>query len=181
MTAHARISETGTLSLDEAANMLGICGKTLAAYLKSNPTDPPLFAKFGRKYIISPDDLDHIYQMLQVTYGARRFFSEEFEQRLMPAPKPSRDDGFVYFAQNETSGLIKIGFALDPKRRLKTLATASADKLNLIGTMRGTIATERAVHAKFAKLRKRGEWFLPSPVLLNFAYFPETARIRAKL
>lgn len=79
--------------------------------------------------------------------------------------------GYVYFIEAEESGLIKIGRAADPGRRLAAMQTGSAEPLRLLRT----IATdddktlERTFHRRFAGSRHHGEWFEPSPGLTKFA------------
>lgn len=153
------------LKLKDAADALHMCGKTLAKFLRQNPQDPPLFAKPGRDYIISPDDVLRIYVLLQRMYGTVSFSIPEYDAALA---KPRKEDGFVYFAQSLNGGLIKIGFAVDPVRRLKALATGSSEPLAFLGQTPGTRFTERKIHEQFAHLRERGEWFRPAPELTAY-------------
>lgn len=76
----------------------------------------------------------------------------------------------VYFVQAETLGLIKIGVTNDTARRLGSLQTFSPDRLKLLGLMicpaRGSL--EAWLHNRFADARSHGEWFNPTPALVEF-------------
>jgi hypothetical protein len=72
----------------------------------------------------------------------------------------------VYFIEDTATGLIKIGIAKRPGRRLNLLQVGSASKLRLIGSVHGGRELERALHTKFQEHRIRGEWFLlPDSIL----------------
>lgn len=74
----------------------------------------------------------------------------------------------TYFVQSVGGGLIKIGRAIDPWKRLKHLNTCSPEELRLLAIMDGEDWPEACVHAQFARDRVRGEWFHPSDRLLKF-------------
>jgi hypothetical protein len=65
----------------------------------------------------------------------------------------------VYIISSEGSDLVKIGWGLDPKARLRMHQTGSPDRLRLIRLLPGGQKTERAFHVEFASQRVRGEWF----------------------
>ena len=71
----------------------------------------------------------------------------------------------VYFISNQT-GLIKIGFSERVSARYGTLCSAAKTPLVLLGTVPGTLETERQYHVRFAYLRDNGEWFRETPELL---------------
>lgn len=66
----------------------------------------------------------------------------------------------VYFARR--GKLIKIGWSRNVRYRVSEL------KAKLIGTVPGDRAEEKALHARFAHLRVRGEWFKKDEELLNY-------------
>jgi hypothetical protein len=70
-------------------------------------------------------------------------------------------DGLVYFIGNDQGGPVKIGFTshMDPTTRLRQLQTASPYRLNVLGSIPGTVARERAIHAFLMDDRLKGEWF----------------------
>jgi hypothetical protein len=68
-------------------------------------------------------------------------------------------DGWIYFIVAAESGIVKIGWAKDPAKRLLQLQTANHLTLSVFGTTRGTVKQEQALHRRFRHLRIRGEWF----------------------
>lgn len=72
---------------------------------------------------------------------------------------PSLSEGWVYFMRRER--LIKIGTTLNPRRR--------AQELNgtILAKCLGSYTEEAQLHAKFAALRRHGEWFEPGPELMR--------------
>ncbi len=77
--------------------------------------------------------------------------------------------GSVYFIRAVTTHRVKIGFTeLDPVSRLATLQIGSPEKLELIGSLAGSMADERAIHKQFANQRQSGEWFTLSPEIQQF-------------
>ena len=77
--------------------------------------------------------------------------------------------GYVYFITTETElnkpfdQLIqtKIGFAINPERRIKQLQTGNVETLILYGKLKSKNykELEKTLHKKFAAQRIRGEWF----------------------
>jgi len=73
----------------------------------------------------------------------------------------------VYFARDEATKLIKIGFtSRDGEDRLQDIQTGCPGKLVLLLQVEGTKQDEAAWHQRFAGARERGEWFRPVPELL---------------
>ena len=68
--------------------------------------------------------------------------------------------GVVYFVEAEGCGLIKIGFTERPfARRFGQLRAQSPVSLRGLGTIKGGIELERALHERFAGDWSHGEWF----------------------
>lgn len=65
----------------------------------------------------------------------------------------------VYFVQAGHHGPVKVGYASDLRARFAALQTGNHEELALLGAMPGTPDDERAVQAKLAAFRIRGEWF----------------------
>ena len=72
----------------------------------------------------------------------------------------------IYFIQAGTE--VKIGTAIDVRKRVKLLQTGNAYNLRVLGVMAGGLEQERALHDGFAYLRVRGEWFRLSDEILYF-------------
>lgn len=78
---------------------------------------------------------------------------------------PFQRRGFIYFVRS--SGFIKIGFTeSSPRRRLKNIQIGNPNEVVPIKSIRGTRITEAEIHAQFAGLRVRGEWFKATDELL---------------
>lgn len=76
--------------------------------------------------------------------------------------------GFVYFIQAQDSLAIKIGYAVDVEKRLAVLQTGCPEELVVVGMTQGTVADEKALHAKFNLDHIRGEWFRASDELVKY-------------
>jgi hypothetical protein len=68
--------------------------------------------------------------------------------------------GQVYFLKAPAVNLIKIGFSIDPERRLNEVRLISPTPVEFMGSIRGDYEEERALHQKFAHLHSHGEWFV---------------------
>lgn len=66
---------------------------------------------------------------------------------------------YVYFIQAQEGGPVKIGWTVNPHKRLKALQAASPYKLVIRYTLRGTQQLEHYLHERFASSRLEGEWF----------------------
>lgn len=71
--------------------------------------------------------------------------------------------GHVYFIEARLCRAIKIGWATDPRKRLVTLQAQCPDQLDLVFSEPGNGREEAELHARFAHLRMRGEWFKAHP------------------
>ena len=75
----------------------------------------------------------------------------------------------TYFILNEATGLVKIGKAINPERRLSELEHMNGRELRLLAIFPDSGDTgERRLHAKFLSLRSRGEWFKYGPRIKGF-------------
>ena len=81
----------------------------------------------------------------------------------------------IYFIQSGEKGPIKIGFTIDPEKRLGHLQCANPCELTLLKAIHGDMEEERRLHEKFRHLRIRGEWFKPNRVLR--AYIHKASRV----
>lgn len=75
----------------------------------------------------------------------------------------------IYFIQDQTTLLIKIGYTgNDAEGRLKDFQTGCPSGLVLLLAIPGSKPWETQLHHQFAAYRERGEWFRPAPELLQF-------------
>ena len=67
----------------------------------------------------------------------------------------------VYFVRQGSTGPIKIGRAVELRRRIGQLQTGNPVSLELLGwlTTGNDTTTEQALHKHYADSRERGEWF----------------------
>lgn len=73
--------------------------------------------------------------------------------------------GYVYAI---TDGeFVKIGYSVNPRKRVAELQTGNARLLSLLGTIPGTESDERKLHAKYEHLNVLQEWFEIDPTLLS--------------
>lgn len=77
--------------------------------------------------------------------------------------KEDRPSGFIYFIR--CSGLIKIGFSTNPRKRFHNLKSMLPFDAKLLGYHAGSEETERKLHQLFWHLKRRGEWFEATPGL----------------
>lgn len=133
------------------------------------PYPPPFqdLATLAETLSVSPDDI-----WLLVKKGA------------LPVPTPSRGEplwrwetvknfiatkpktGIIYFI--ECGDFIKIGFTYSLKQRMRAMQSSNPFDLRLMHKMRGSLAREAQLMAKFRHLRHRGEWFRKAPDLVRF-------------
>lgn len=94
---------------------------------------------------------------------------------------------YVYFIQNKTTGLIKIGATSNPHDRMQriktTLRTATGVEPNLsfIGIIRTTCSSmydfEKTLHLKYKDFREYGEWFSIDKNIIIKDYFSEAFNV----
>lgn len=65
----------------------------------------------------------------------------------------------VYFLDCPAVNRIKIGTAVCAERRIEAVRLICPSETFLLGVIRGDLAEERALHERFADLRRHGEWF----------------------
>jgi hypothetical protein len=84
-------------------------------------------------------------------------------KRLRPAETPV----WIYFVQAGPGGPIKVGWTLDIEQRLGSLRVDNPEELTLLATAHGGLDVEQRLHQIFESTRIRGEWFRPSPKLME--------------
>lgn len=93
---------------------------------------------------------------------------KKFEREL-PKPRRTREPSSgarVYFLQ-AASGSIKIGTAINVKRRLREFSTGVPAEHELLASIPGGRALEQELHRSLSHLHIRGEWFRAEPELLQ--------------
>lgn len=145
------------LPLKKYARLLGATEpwlKTSASRVEGEggPLGPTL--RIYGEYWFSEADLPIWYELAEAKGFARS------------APDPGRFWGYVYFIQAE-NGLIKVGYSTNPGKRLTYFRRVSPVSLELLGYFLGTQTDEYYLHQRFAMQRDHGEWFRPSPELLQ--------------
>lgn len=94
---------------------------------------------------------------------------EDWLAKTAPPKKPRPKNGFVYVIGMETDKtVVKIGFATNVDDRRSTLQTSSHHALKILLAVKGTVASEKDLHRKFAADHIRGEWFRLSPQIEEF-------------
>ncbi len=73
----------------------------------------------------------------------------------------------LYALQAGVDGPIKIGVTASPSARLRSLQTGHFERLYLLGVGSGTLGTEQEMHAALEPYRIRGEWFRPTPPVIE--------------
>lgn len=83
----------------------------------------------------------------------------------------------VYYIAAPDLDLVKIGFAIDPTKRLAKINSDSPAAVVLLATEPGSIELERERHRQFGASRRRGEWFqLSGPVSEHIATLAQYAK-----
>lgn len=75
----------------------------------------------------------------------------------------SAGPSFVYFAQDDVTGLIKIGRSRNVTRRIAHLRWETKHPIRLLISTPGGSDAETALHDQFTSHRVHGEWFRSSP------------------
>jgi hypothetical protein len=88
----------------------------------------------------------------------RIFAPLEGEPMRSNEPRQTQPNRVVYFAK--VGQFIKIGVTANLGKRLSSLKGGSPDPdMKLLATVQGNFQTEQALHQRFRKYRRHGEWF----------------------
>lgn len=74
---------------------------------------------------------------------------------------------WIYAIQAGENGPVKIGVSRDPAMRLATLQRSNHAELRGIAAWRDLAQMEKVLHKAYAHVRIRGEWFQPTPELIE--------------
>jgi hypothetical protein len=106
---------------------------------------------------------------------ARKEMDAAHIARVSALPAPAVRSVYFIGTEAKVGRAVKIGVADQPERRLRQLQIGSAAPLHILAVTPGGEFEEGIYHAKFARLRLRGEWFRISAALLR-----EITRLRSK-
>jgi hypothetical protein len=93
----------------------------------------------------------------------------------------NRDECEIYFLAG--GDLIKIGITTNMTSRMRAIRNSSPVPLELLARGPGCTFTEMRIHAKFAHLRRHGEWFKDEGSIRQYVaenFGPETPRQRSR-
>ena len=123
---------------------------------------------FIEKYKIDPVD----------SFLNRRKEIKEEKQKVNNKKLENKEyNSFVYFMVNERHGFCKIGYSLNPEKRLKELQTGCPVPIFIKKTIVGDLKLESKFHKYFRKYKSNGEWFYMQGELKEFVYNDETTFI----
>jgi hypothetical protein len=74
----------------------------------------------------------------------------------------------IYYVHAPELGMVKIGFATDVSQRFSKIQSDSPTRLVILAAEDGDLVVEAERHARFASLRRRGEWFSLEGELAEF-------------
>lgn len=77
----------------------------------------------------------------------------------------------IYFILNEENQHIKIGYSVNPLKRIKALQTGNSYNLEILTVIEGDISMEKLLHKKFKNYKIKNEWFQFSEEIKEFIYF----------
>ncbi len=85
--------------------------------------------------------------------------SKELRAWTLQKQTEIKGSDFLYFIQSNKTGLIKIGRAKNPHKRIRELQTGNGEELRLIAYFKGWAWRERDLHELLKDFRLHGEWF----------------------
>lgn len=116
-------------------------------YINGNNIQPTVTLKTaGHNYNIERAELD---PEVEAAYGVIRDYKAQKRGK----------QGFVYLIVEKGGRYGKIGYSVNPQKRIAEVQTGNPRPLRLFGTIPGTEDTERALHAKYIKDNALQEWF----------------------
>jgi hypothetical protein len=118
----------------------------IRAFVKTRDADLESIRDWGDGLFSDPDRIDEL-------------------ERHVLGEKPGT---VTYFIQSEADGRIKIGVTTDFVSRFRGLVMSSPSALKVLGVVQGDI--ESMCHVMLRKWRLHGEWFQPSPEVLEFVH-----------
>ncbi len=89
-------------------------------------------------------------------------------------------DGYVYFAQMENTGPIKIGFSNDPYSRIANLNTSSPYPIKLLYFTPACRDDEKELHRVYYRYNIRNEWFHPHESIFKLISYRKEKDIKER-
>ena len=119
-------------------------------------------------------DIDYLVRFQEFQdYKNKKTKRKKSQPKETPSPpeepkptEPKKEEGFVYYIQEEMDGNIKIGFSDDPIKRLSQHQTSNPRELRMLVYVKGNKEDEKKIQKKFESLQTTGEWFKPDKRLL---------------
>ena len=82
----------------------------------------------------------------------------------------------LYFIQGASTGRIKIGVSTDIRRRITEMQLS--ETVEVLLEIDGDEKLESELHNRFKEHQAHGEWFYPSPDILNYVYHVSHSKIK---
>ncbi len=76
--------------------------------------------------------------------------------------------GYIYFFESSLTGLIKIGYSNNLRRRKKEIEALQGGEVNLLRAIQTLPKYEKYIHERFNHLKTKGEWFKPDQEILFY-------------
>jgi len=105
----------------------------------------------------------------QLIDTARQAYSELERPTVPRKAKIQNAVAGVYFLRAQGTGLVKIGYSQDIRKRMATASVWCPHQLELIAVIPGGRKRESAIHSHLISSRVIGEWFRETPELIEIA------------
>jgi hypothetical protein len=147
----------GWTDIDDLARKAGLKRTDVAAELKASDIR---FAQRGLKYWIRKGDVRKLLRRIKLlrktTQRTRDALQEKWSLPITGNVRAFLHDTVYLIGCGE---FVKIGFANNPRYRLRILQLANPHQLELLATLPGGPEIEQQLHVAFGRYHHRGEWF----------------------
>jgi hypothetical protein len=92
------------------------------------------------------------------------------KQTIAKIKNATKNKGFVYFIVNYEQKVCKIGYSLNPEKRLKEIQTCYPYRLIIHKKVVGDLKKEKWFHKVFSRYKTKGEWFRIEGDLKDYIY-----------
>lgn len=122
-------------------------------YINGNNVSPaPTLKSAGHSYSL---EREHQDPEVAAAYGVIR------DAKAQKAGK----QGYVYLICEKATKYGKIGYSVNPEKRIAEIQTGNPRQLELVGKIEGKPEDEAAMHAKYIEQNVLQEWFTVTPEL----------------